>query len=66
MNALTESAPSGGINIVSSLTPILNSALSQIVEMITALVPFMVTVALFGAGIYLVKRFINQGTKSIG
>lgn len=65
MNPLTE-ASSGGIDIVSSLTPILNSALSQIVSMITALVPFMVTVALFGAGIYLVKRFINQGTKSIG
>lgn len=54
-----------GIDIVGSLTPIMNSALSQIVEMITSLVPFMVTVALFGAGIYLVKRFISQGTKSI-
>lgn len=56
----------GGIDVVGSLTPIMNSALGQIVEMITALVPFMVTVALFGAGIFLVKKFINSGTKSIG
>ena len=55
-----------GIDVVGSLEPILQSAMSQVVEMITSLVPFMVTVALFGAGIYLVKRFINTGTKSIG
>lgn len=63
MNPLTTE---GGIDVVGSLTPIMNSALGQIVEMITALVPFMVTVALFGAGIFLVKKFINSGTKSIG
>lgn len=62
MNPLSD----GGIDVVGSLTPIMNSALGQIVEMITALVPFMVTVALFGAGIFLVKKFINSGTKSIG
>lgn len=55
-----------GVDIVGSLEPILQSAMTQVVEMITSLVPFMVTVALFGAGIYLVKRFINTGTKSIG
>lgn len=54
-----------GIDVVGSLTPIMEGALSQIVQMITALVPFMITVALFGAGIYLVKKFINSGTKSI-
>lgn len=55
-----------GIDVVGSLEPILQSAMTQVVSMITSLVPFMVTVALFGAGIYLVKRFINTGTKSIG
>lgn len=55
----------GSIDIVGSLTPIMQGAMTQIVEMITALVPFMITVALFGAGIYLVKKFINTGTKSL-
>ena len=64
MNPLTESA-SSSIDVVGSLTPIMKSAMTQIVEMITALVPFMITVALFGAGIYLVKKFINTGTKSL-
>lgn len=54
-----------GIDIVSSLKPIMEGAMGQIVEMITALVPFMITVALFGAGIYLVKKFINTGTKTL-
>lgn len=53
------------IDVVGSLTPIMESAMSQIVSMITALVPFMITVALFGSGIYLVKKFINTGTKSL-
>lgn len=53
------------IDVVGSLTPIMESAMTQIVSMITALVPFMITVALFGAGIYLVKKFINTGTKSL-
>lgn len=54
-----------GIDIVGSLKPIMEGAMGQIVEMITALVPFMITVALFGAGIYLVKKFINTGTKTL-
>lgn len=53
------------IDVVGSLTPIMQGAMTQIVSMITALVPFMITVALFGAGIYLVKKFINTGTKSL-
>lgn len=53
------------IDVVGSLTPIMSEAMTQIVEMITSLVPFMITVSLFGAGIYLVKKFINTGTKSL-
>lgn len=55
----------GSIDIVGSLTPIMQGAMTQIVSMITSLVPFMITVSLFGAGIYLVKKFINTGTKSL-
>ena len=54
------------IDVVEMLTPILNDALQQITGMITALMPFVVTVALVCAGIFLVKNFIHNGTRSIG
>lgn len=54
------------VDVVGMLTPIMNDALEQITGMITALMPFVVTVALVSAGIYLVKNFINNGTRSIG
>ena len=54
------------IDIVEVLTPLMNESLNQIVGMITNLMPFVITVALFGAGIYLVKNFISSGTRAIG
>lgn len=57
--------PTTGIDVVGSLTPLMAGAMTQIVDMITALVPYMITVALFGAGIYLLKRFISTGTQSL-
>ena len=54
------------IDIVQLLTPIMNDALNQITGMITALMPFVITVALVSAGIFLVKNFIHNGTRSIG
>lgn len=54
------------IDVVGMLTPIMNDALTQITGMITALMPFVVTVALVSAGIFLVKNFIHNGTRSIG
>ena len=54
------------IDIVELLTPIMNDALQQITGMITSLMPFVVTVALVSAGIFLVKNFIHNGTRSIG
>lgn len=53
------------IDIVAMLTPILNDALTQITGMITSLMPFVVSIALVSAGIYLVKNFIQNGTRSI-
>ena len=44
----------------------MNDALQQITGMITALMPFVVTVALVSSGIFLVKNFIHNGTRSIG
>ena len=44
----------------------MNDALQQITGMITALMPFVITVALVSAGIFLVKNFIHNGTRSIG
>ena len=52
------------IDIVALLTPIMNDALNQITGMITALMPFVITVALVSAGIFLVKNFIHNGTRS--
>lgn len=54
------------IDVVEMLTPIMNDALQQITGMITSLMPFVITVALVSAGIYLVKNFIHNGTRSIG
>ena len=54
------------IDIVQLLTPIMNDALNQITGMITALMPFVITVALVSAVIFLVKNFIHNGTRSIG
>ena len=53
------------IDVVGALTPLMQGAMTQIVNMITALVPYMITVGLFGAGIYLLKRFISTGTQSL-
>ena len=64
MNPLTDGAVS--IDVVEMLTPIMNDALGQITGMITALMPFVITVALVSAGIFLVKNFIHNGTRSIG
>ena len=63
---LTTTSSPVSINIVELLTPIMNDALKQITGMITALMPFVVTVALVSAGIFLVKNFIRNGTRSIG
>ena len=63
---LTEPQSPVTINIVELLTPIMNDALKQITGMITSLMPFVVTVALVSAGIFLVKNFIRNGTRSIG
>lgn len=60
----TSQAPAK-IDIVAMLTPILNDALSQITGMISSLMPFVVSIALVSAGIYLVKNFIQNGTRSI-
>ena len=54
------------VDVVTMLTPILNDALEQITGMITALMPFVITVALVSAGVFLVKNFIHNGTRSIG
>lgn len=53
------------IDVIGALKPLMASSMSQIVDMITALVPYMITVTLFGAGIYLLKRFISTGTQSL-
>lgn len=55
----------GQIDVIGALKPLMASSMTQIVEMITALVPYMITVTLFGAGIYLLKRFISTGTQSL-
>lgn len=64
--ALTGGESTVSINVVEMLTPIMNDALQQITGMITSLMPFVITVALVSAGIYLVKNFIHNGTRSIG
>lgn len=61
----TASQTPAKIDIVAMLTPILNDALTQITGMITSLMPFVVSIALVSAGIYLVKNFIQNGTRSI-
>lgn len=53
------------VDVVGMLTPILNDALTQITGMISSLMPFVVSIALVSAGIYLVKNFIHNGTRSI-
>lgn len=53
------------VDVVGMLTPILNDALTQITGMISSLMPFVVSIALVSAGIYLVKNFIQNGTRSI-
>jgi TRAP-type C4-dicarboxylate transport system permease small subunit len=64
--ALTGGESIVSIDVVKMLTPIMNDALQQITGMITSLMPFVITVALVSAGIYLVKNFIHNGTRSIG
>ena len=64
--ALTGEESIVSIDVVKMLTPIMNDALQQITGMITSLMPFVITVALVSAGIYLVKNFIHNGTRSIG
>ena len=64
--ALTGGESIVSIDVVKMLTPIMNDALQQITGMITSLMPFVITVAWVSAGIYLVKNFIHNGTRSIG
>ena len=63
-SVLTETA-STTIDVIGALKPLMASSMTQIVDMITSLVPYMITVSLFGAGIYLLKRFISTGTQSL-
>lgn len=65
MNPLTEVTPPT-FDVVGVLTPVMNQAMTQITNMITSFMPFVVTVAVFSAGIYLVRNFIASGTRSIG
>ena len=63
-SVLTE-VPSTTIDVIGALKPLMANSMTQIVDMITSLVPYMITVSLFGAGIYLLKRFISTGTQSL-
>lgn len=65
MDVVLLSETSSTVDVVGMLTPILNDALSQITSMISSLMPFVVSIALVSAGIYLVKNFIHNGTRSI-
>ena len=53
-------------NVIETLTPVLQSAMTEITGMITSFLPFIVTISVFSAGVYLVRNFIHQGTRSIG
>lgn len=53
-------------DVVGKITPLIESAMTQITDMITSMMPYVIGIALFGAGIYLVKSFISSGTRSIG
>lgn len=66
MNPTVLAEPAGTtIDVIGALKPLMASSMTQIVDMITSLVPYMITVSLFGAGIYLLKRFISTGTQSL-
>lgn len=54
-----------GFDVVGSITPLLTSAMTQIVGLVTAIMPYVIGVSLFGAGIYLVKSFISKGATSV-
>ena len=53
-------------NVIQTLTPVIEGAVTQIANMITSFLPFVVTISVFSAGVYLVRNFIHQGTRSIG
>lgn len=53
-------------DVITTLTPIMESSMTQIVDMISKLLPYTISIALFGAGIYLVRSMISSGTRSIG
>ena len=61
-----EGAVTPDFDVVGILTPVMNNAITQITSMITSFMPFVVTVAVFSSGIYLVRNFIHSGTRSIG
>ena len=54
------------VDVVGTLTPVLESAMKEITGMMTSFLPFIVTISVFSAGVYLVRNFIHQGTRSIG
>lgn len=53
-------------DVVNAIKPLLGNAMDQIVDLITALMPYTIGVALFGAGIFMVRRFISNGVQSLG
>lgn len=62
---LTESA-STGIDVVGSLTPLMTDSFGQVITMVKGFLPYIVGIALLGAGVGLIIKIVNSGRKAIG
>lgn len=56
----------GAINVMDTLGPLMGDAFSQVISMVTKFLPYVVGLAVLGAGVAFIVKIINKGKTAVG
>lgn len=56
----------GGINVMETLGPLMGDAFGQVISMVTSFLPYVVGLAVLGAGVAFIVKIINKGKTAVG
>lgn len=56
----------GSIDVMSTLGPLMSDAFGQVITMVTKFLPYVVGLAVLGAGVAFIVKIINKGKTAVG
>lgn len=56
----------GSINVMETLSPLMSDSFTQVITMVKSFLPYIVGLAILGAGVGFIVKIINKGKTAVG